>query len=291
MSENVERQLLALGADWRNAVPQPLRMRIVAIAQRAAVTVPTSEAFPPASRVWRWPVVAGAALIASIVLLVAIPGARVSIARQADRVLQALRITPGTQLLTHDVQTADELNASLQQHQRQLNAGRGWFVSTAYGGFGGSVRDGASSDVRRIDRADVLLSLVPMPLMTPDGVHRGESITFHHALLAPGAVVLAFFGYGATELLLVQAPVGQGQQIAYSRSVSGPGNTTIGIPPAIEVLTVNGQRLTWDPDTSGIMPYSSALRWEANGISYSLCGQALTREEAVALFAGLRPLN
>jgi hypothetical protein len=290
MSENLERQLLALGADWRSAIPQPLRMRITTIAQGAADSAPTPEVSPP--RVWRSPVVAGAALVAFVVLLVAIPGARVSIARQGFRVLQALRIAPGTQLQTDDAQTADEVNASLRQTQRQLNAGRGWFVSTVYGGLGGSVREGVSPDVRRIDRLDVLSSLAPMPLIGPDGVYRGERLTFHHALLAPdGVVVLTFFCYGDTEVFLVQAVVGHGHQVAYSRSVSGPGGTVIGVAPSIEVLTVNGQRLTWDPDTTGIMPNSSALRWEANGISYSLYGQALTREEAVALFSSLRPLN
>jgi hypothetical protein len=36
---------------------------------------------------------------------------------------------------------------------------------------------------------------------------------------------------------------------------------------------------------------SSALRWEADGVSYSLYGRSLTREEAIDLYLSLRPLG
>lgn len=289
MSENLERQLLALGTAWRGAVPRSLRIRISTIAQ-GADSAPTPEVSP--SRGWRPPVIAAAALVGFIVLLVAVPGARVSLAHQAFRVLQALRVAPHTQLQTDDVQTSDEVNASVRQTQRQLAAGRSWQVRTAhYGTFGGSVRAGTSADVRRIDRPDLLSSLASLPPIGPGGAYRGEPVVFHHALLAPDGVLLTFFGYGETELFLVQAPVRNGQQVAYSRSVSGAGGMIIGVIPSIETFTVNGQQLTWDPDTTGIMPNSSALRWEADGVSYSLYGRTLTRDEALALFSTVRPLR
>jgi hypothetical protein len=290
MSDTLERELLALGSSWRDGVPEALRKRVIAIPHSAGDAVPNAKA---ASRwsVRRHPVAAGIAAAATIGLLLAIPGARLAIARQGVRVLQALRIAPHTQLQTDDVQTTREVSASARQLERQLSTGRAWHVSTPYIGFGGSVPNGASPDVRRIDQPAVLLSLALMPLIGPEGEYRGEPIAFHHAWLAPDGLVLAFFGYGETELLLVQAPVRNGQQMAYSRSVSGQGDTVIGVAPSIEILTVNGQRLTWDPDTTGIMPNSSALRWEHSGVSYSLYGRVLTRDEALALFSSLRPLQ
>jgi hypothetical protein len=35
----------------------------------------------------------------------------------------------------------------------------------------------------------------------------------------------------------------------------------------------------------------SALRWEEDGVSYSLMGRSLTRDEAVELFFSRRPLD
>jgi hypothetical protein len=166
-----------------------------------------------------------------------------------------------------------------------------WFVYTVYGGFGGAVHEEAYFEPQRIDEPAVLVSRAPIALMAFDGEYRGEVVTFHHALLAPDGVVLTYFGAHDTELLLVQAPVGKGQQVAYSRVVSAPGGALIGVAPSIETLALNGQTVTWDPDTTGIMPNNSALRWEADGVSYSLYGRALMRDEAVALFSSLQPLR
>ena len=166
-----------------------------------------------------------------------------------------------------------------------------WSVHTAYGGFGGTVPPNASPDVRRIDRSDVLRSSTAIPLQAPEGPYRGQSLPFHHALLSPDGLVLAFFGSGSAEVLLLQAPVDGGQTIAFSRSVTGRDGVMKGVAPAIEKLSVGGQPVTWDPDTTGVNPNLSALRWEDAGVSYSLYGRALTKAEAVTLFSTLHPLN
>jgi hypothetical protein len=290
MSEILERELRELGSAWGSAVPRGLRLRVTVLAERAADPLPDANS-PEQTPRWRSPLVPGAALIVVIALLVAIPGARVAIARQVDRVLQALRIAPHTELITNDVQTKQEVDHSLRRIGGQLAGGRMWFVYTVYGGFGGAVHEEAYFEPQGIDEPAVLVARAPIALMAFDGEYRGEVVTFHHALLAPDGVVLTYFGAHDTELLLVQAPVGKGQQVAYSRVVSAPGGALIGVAPSIETLTLNGQAVTWDPDTTGIMPNNSALRWEANGVSYSLYGRALMRDEAVALFSRLQPLR
>jgi hypothetical protein len=292
MSESLERDLYDLGDAWRSAASASLRQRTADISAQAAGTLVTTVPLAPLGDWRRSALRVGAALVgATAVVVLLIPGARVALARQADWLLQVLQIAPSTDLVTSGLQSREEVNASVQQERRLLESGRSWHVSTVYGGYGGSVPKGASAVPQRIDRPDVLSSLAPIPLLAPNGIHRGQGVSFHYAWLAPDGVVLAFFGFGDAEVFLLQAPIRSGQRIAYSRVVSGAGGTTIGVTPAIETLTVNGQRLTWDADTTGIMPNSSALRWEANGVSYSLYGQALTREEAVALFSGLRPLS
>jgi hypothetical protein len=292
MSENVERDLSVLADAWRRATPQSLRDRVAEISAHAADPFVDAAVFVPVGD-WRRPVLRfGAGLVgATAILMLLLPGARLALARQAGWLLQVLQISPSTELDTSGGLSREALNASVRQHQRMLETGRSWMVSTIYGGFGGSVPEGGPSVPQRIDRADVLSSRALIPLLAPDAEHRGQQLVFRYAWLAPGGVVLAFFGFDDAEVFLAQMPVGQGQRVAYSRTICCSDGTTVGVAPAPEMLVVNGQQLTWDPDTTGIMPNDSALRWEANGVSYSLYGRALTRDEAVALFASLHPLH
>jgi hypothetical protein len=290
MHEDVQTGLLALGSEWRRETPHGLRVSVAAIAEQAAGASPRFATEEDASYPWlsgRRIALATAALVA---LLLVVPGSRGAIARQAYRVLQTLHIAPRTDLVTFETRTPDEVSGSLRQYQRQLGAGTMWQVHTAYGGFAGVVPPNAAPAVRRIDQLEVLRSLATIPIHVPDAEYRGQPLSFHHALLAPDGLVLTFFGSGNGEVLLVQAPVDSGQQISYSRSVSGPDGVLKSVPPAIETLTIGTQRLTWDPDTTGVNPNLSALRWESIGISYSLYGRGLVKEEALALFTSLRPL-
>jgi hypothetical protein len=232
----------------------------------------------------------GFATAALVVFLLAVPGSRTMIARQGYRVLQVLHIAPSTDLVTFGPHAPDEVSASLRQYRRQLNTGTMWQVRTPYGSFGGAVPPNTSPDVRRVDQVELLRSLSTIPIQIVDGVYRGQSLVFHHAFVSPDGLILTFFGSGNAEVLLVQAPVNSGQQMSYSRSVNGPDGVVRSVPPAIETLTVGSQALTWDPDTTGVNANLSALRWESMGVSYSLYGRALVKEEAVSLFSSLRPL-
>ncbi len=58
-----------------------------------------------------------------------------------------------------------------------------------------------------------------------------------------------------------------------------------------EEFLLNGQKVVWDPDTTTLIPNSSALRWETDGVSYSLMGRAITRDEAEQVFLSLRALQ
>lgn len=135
-------------------------------------------------------------------------------------------------------------------------------------------------------------------LRMPTGLHRGEPIRFDHADVAPGGIVLTFFGSGANELLLAAFPVGEGRSVGFSRmeNRTAPDGRTVFENPELktEEVSVGGQLVVWDPDPWDPGPGrsdGSALRWEEEGVSYSLMGRSLTREEAVDLFLSLRPLD
>jgi hypothetical protein len=146
--------------------------------------------------------------------------------------------------------------------------------------------------VQRYRRLDDLRAHTTIRLEAPEGVYRGASLAFHHALVAPGGgFVLAFFGTGDREVLLVRANVADGHSISFSQALGAPNDVVVPVPPIAETMTIDGQQVTWDPDATGVNPNLSALRWEKAGVSYSLCGRALSKEEALALFSSLRPLG
>jgi hypothetical protein len=291
-NEEVEKDLQLLGLEWRQIAPEALRLRVAALSHRAAELRQGDEAGDRVVNWWASMRATVGVTIAIVLLLLAVPASRHAIARQAHLIVQALRIGPRTQLVTFGPQTANEVREDLRQFRRDLRAGTAWEVSTAYGGFAGSVPANASPDVQRIERLDDLRALATIPLEAPEGMYRGAPLVFHHALVAPGGgFVLAFFGTGDREVLLVQANVADGHQISFSRALFGPNDRVVKAPPMAETMTIDGQQVTWDPDSTGVNLNLSALRWEKAGISYSLCGRALSKEEASAVFSSLRPLG
>ena len=284
-------QLRALGGEWRNVTPHGLQQAVLRIADRAAVGIP--EASEPAPRRRKRALsVSFAATAAAVLLIIAIPAARDSVARQFHRALDVVRIGPDTEVVQPDASTAGEIGATLQQHERELASGRRWSIHTAYGGFGGSVPPGASPALQRVDRLELLRSMTSMAIQLPTSEYRGAIPRFSHALVAPDGLVFVFLGSGDRELLVVQAPVGGGRGMSYSRVIGGTDKQgrffQHGSELRTEELRLGNQSVIWDPDTTGLIPNSSALRWEGEGISYSLMGRALTKDEAAQLFLSLR---
>lgn len=287
-------QLRALGVEWGRLTPPALQQEVASLADRAGVGVEQGFAT-------RWPMprrvlpISFAITAAATLLIVAIPAARHSVAHQLYRVLDTARVGPGTELVRPDSATAEEVAATLQEHDRGLATGRTWSIHTPYGGFGGVVPPRASPALQRVDRVDLLHSLTSMPIQMPAGSYRGATPTFSHALVAPDGFLLVFFGSEENEILLVQAPVGGGRAMSYSRVVTGTdkqGAFVLDSPELkTEEMSLGGRSVTWDPDTTGRIPNSSAMRWEREGVSYSLMGRALTRDEGVQLFLSLRPAD
>ncbi len=291
--------LAALDLARESRVRESLRERLAyALARRRTRPVAPAHQKP---WVMRRPVLAAelAVLVAVTLLAVVAPRSLAALVDPVIRLIEVVRVGDHTEIMRQAPQTGAEVAAILEQGRRRLTNGQSWFLSTPYGGFGGSVPPEQQATVRRVSRLDELRSLTPTRLRVPTCLHRDAPVRFDHAYLAPGGIVLVFFGSGAAELLLAQFPVGESQSVAFSRTVSRttPEGEFVMESPELktEELSLGGQTVVWDPDPElapvGHRSEASALRWEEDGVSYSLMGRSLTREEAVDLFLSLRPLD
>jgi len=234
-------------------------------------------------------VVAPVVVMAVVLLIVAIPGARRTLARPFLQILESVFVGEHTEISQFGPQTAEQTDQTLEGFRSELAGGRRWFVHTRYLGMGGEVPPGKSPDVQRIETIAEIATVTDMRVQMPTVGSLGEPADFNHALLAPDGLLLAFFGTGDNEVFMIEAPIGNGHAIGFSRSTGGPDGTT-GVELRTETFTVDGQVLVWDPDPTGKMPLTSALRWEADSVSYSILGRALTRDRAVEIFLSLKPL-
>ncbi len=295
----VAERLVALDLVHESRVRESLRGQLAqAMAERRS-----RAAQPAVRRHWalRRPVLATKLGILLVVALLAVVAPR-SLAALVEPVvwmIERVRVGDHTDVVRHAPQTGAEVTATLADARRRLASGERWSLHTPYGGFGGGVPPGSSALVQRVSSLDRLRSLTSMRIHVPTGLHRGEPVRFDHADVAPGGIVLIFFGSGANEVFLSACPVGEGRSVAYGRAVSrttGDGKLVVESPELkTEEMSFHGQTVVWDPDPEPAPPghrsESSALRWEEDGVSYSLMGRSLTREEAVDLFLSLRPLD
>lgn len=233
----------------------------------------------------------GGALMVALV----VPASRAVIARPFLQLIEAVGIGGHSQVVRTEPPTQEEVARNIEHLGTAVAKGQQWFVHTPYGGFAGGVPPGQSAVIRRVDSLQNLQALTTLKLQMPTSSHRGQTVQFSHADVAPDGVVLMYFGSGPNELLLIEAPVGEGRSAVYSRTVGGttPDGRMVFESPKLmtEELTLNSRAVVWDPDNTGLNRNSSALRWEADDIAYSLTGRSLTREEAVELFLSLRPLD
>ncbi len=285
-------RLLALQPDWERHALMHLRTTVA-----RAVEDQRHQSMPArAGQTW-WPAwrMAAGVIVAGALLVALVPGAPALLARPLVRILQIVHVGDHTAISRNEPRTADENAAGVRELQAGVASGQRWFVHTDhYGAFGGSVPSGESAAVTRIEDLGQLQAAATMAVQVPTIDYRGDRPAFDHALVAPGGLLLLFFGSGQAELLLVEAPVGDGRAMAYSRSVgtsdAGGGITSESPELQTETFVLDGQTVVWDPDTTGLLPNTTALRWEADGVSYALMGRSLRRQEAENVFLSLRPL-
>jgi hypothetical protein len=283
---DVATRLASLDLACESRGPTWLRARLQRDAARPACR--------PRPWVRRRPVLAAGVTLGLVLALMAIfaPRSLAALVEPVVRIIEALRVGDHTEILRSAERTAADVAQTVAAHRQKLARGESWFVDTPYGGFGGGVAEGESAVVQQTSSLEELRALTPLDLPLPAYRHRGQPLRFDHAQVAPGGIVLVYFGSGPGELLLMLAPVGKGRSVAYGRSVSRttPDGQTIIESPELETEEIyDGDRpAVWDPDPFG---RTSALRWEEGGVSYSLMGLSLTLDEAEAFFRAARPAD
>jgi hypothetical protein len=296
------KSLAALDPAGESRVRESLRARL----QEAINERRVHGAGPPVVRrswLMRRPLLAAelALLLVVALLAVAAPASLAALVERVARMIEMVRIGEHTEIVRQAPHSEADVAAIVEEYKRQLARGESWSLSTPYGGFGGNVPHGQPASVRRVSRlADLPAST--RKLLIPSGVHRGELLRFDHAFLAPGRAAFIFFGSGENEIFLAALPVDEHRAVTYGRSVSRKtaGGKRIVVSPELttEKLSLGGQTAVWDPDPTAFSrgdsrhcSEGSALRWEKDGVSYSLMGRSLRREEAVKLFLSLRSIE
>jgi len=253
----------------------------------------------PDRRPWlrRRPVLAAglAALLAVALLGTLAPRTLAALVEPVVKIIERVYVGEHTEIVRTATPTEAEVTETVERYNQGLASGRSWVQRTAYGSFSGRVPPGQPPTLRRVESLDELRSLTPLRLRIPTGTHRGQPVVLDHADVAPDGVTFLFFGSGANEVFLAAYPVGEGgHSLAYARAIFGTtpeGGTSVEIPELkTEELSLDGQKVVWDPWDPGpdVHPRDlSALRWEQDGVSYSLMGRSLTREEAIALYRSL----
>jgi hypothetical protein len=240
---------------------------------------------------WRVPrfVNALGAVGALLALALVVPASRAVLADQLYHLLAQFDIGSSGHLARFT--PLDEAEA-MRRYRELAASGRHWSFRTPYLPFGGLVPPGKSTVTQSVDSLPQLLKLTSMMLMVPRGVHRGQSVPFTRANVLPIGTVLMFFGEGANELMLLQHQLGDGIQFAVSRSMrikGSDGKWRTEVPKlAPESIVIDGQKLVWEEDPTGMMPDSSMLVWETKVVFYTLHGRRLTRDEAIAIYKSLR---
>ncbi len=291
----VARELAHLDLVRESRVRESLRARL-ALAGAGGTQV--SPALPRRRIARRLVLATGLALALALSLLALVaPRSLAAILDPVVRVLEVFRVGEHTEIIRNEPQTTAETKAILERHSQLVASGQAWFLHTPYMGFGGRVPRGRKPELQEATSVEDLRSLTPLTLRLPVGQHRGRQVLFHHAQITPDGQVLIYFGSGDDELLLYQTMADEQHSFAFSRGIgrtSSDGSFVMESPELkTERLSLDGHTVAWDPVPEGWPDpeQGGLLLWEADGASHALMGRSLTREEAVALFLSLRPLE
>ncbi len=290
----VAESLAALDLVGESRVRESLRAQL-----QQATRERQARAAVPGRRPWtsRRPLLAAeiALLLVAVSLAVFTPRPLAAFVERVARVIERVRVGEHTQIVQEAPLSDADKATILEQHKTRLAKGESWFLSTPYGGFGGNVPPGERAGVHRVSHLDELRAST-RAFEIPTGVHRDELVRFDHAFVAPGGGAFMFFGSGANEVFLSAFPVGEGRSVAHGRTTAEGAHIVESPTLKPEEKSFGGQTVVWDPDPvppatrSRHHKETSALRWERAGVSYSLMGHSLTREEALNLFLSLQPI-
>jgi hypothetical protein len=212
-------------------------------------------------------VVLGAVVLAAlIVVTLAWPGALTAAAQGIYNVIQRIVVGPYTQAVQIELQGEPREPRPLPPDM--------WRVKTEIGNFGGNVLPGVEPAVRSVTDFEEAQELASFQLRAPG--YLPEGYTLREIKLPPGNAFL-FYGGTAHDIILVQMQVGP--------QPSDDPNVAVGVfsgfmtSGTLEEVELDGQPAAWANNHS--------LRWEADGISYTVGGLDLSLDEAIRIAQSL----
>ncbi len=159
-----------------------------------------------------------------------------------------------------------------------------WILRTAIGNFGGDALPGRNPAVQRFNSMSEAQTVAPFDIRQPNFLP--ADYEFQEVMVTPMDWVFLFYRGPNGDLVLAQLPVGKvsGNEADHQITPVAIGQlTTVGVgmlaDKQIESVTLNGQLAGWI-DGTGLM-------WEADGISFTVGGPNLTREEIMQIAESL----
>ena len=211
-------------------------------------------------------ILAAVVLAALLIITLAWPGALTAAAQGVYNVIQRIVVGPYTQAVQVEFQGEPGAPGSLPPDM--------WHVKTEIGNFGGNVLPGVEPAVRSVTDFEEAQELASFQLRAPG--YLPEGYTLREIKLPPGNAFL-FYGGTAHDIILVQMQVGP--------QPSDDPNVAVGVfsgfmtSGTLEEVELDGQPAAWANNHS--------LRWEADGISYTVGGLDLSLDEAIRIAESL----
>lgn len=238
----------------------------------------------------RHPVLAAVSvvLVVALVVVLAWPGALPAVAQGIETFVENLVLGRHTSVSHTSVSLVHpDLAATRAQKLppktleiRQLTDT--WVIRTAIGNFGGNLLPGWDAIVRQFSTFDEAQAAASFRLRQPGYLPSGYAL--REVMIAPPGQALLFYDGPSGDIVLVQTAVGE-ERVGEIKQ----GNT---ITTTVDVRTV--QVLTDDPIISVTLNGQPAawienhgLKWEVDGVSYTLGGSGLSLEETIRIAESL----
>lgn len=201
------------------------------------------------------------------------------------------------------------IDSMLVDAYSRVERGETYAVHNSYGGFGGTVPEGREPFVKQLSSLSITTQMVEFPLLVPTYFDKRipKEFRFQKAQIMPDGSAILYFGLSICETMLRYVPVGENSFYGHSQTtmtIDSTGNRHMqGIIPDLEELEMEGKQVYWQVHNDqwrkqllGNITDSyqdlviGKFMWEADGISYTLDGKLLTKEEGIKIIESLKEM-
>ncbi len=224
-------------------------------------------------------------------------------------IVEIFQVGEHTKIVQSGPRGEAEITAILGDFDNDLESGKSYFTYSVYGGWGGAVPHGADPFIKQFSSLSLAAREVDYPLHVPTfGPEKNPLITeFCKAEILPDGMAILYFGLGRYETILVQKPVGNGMTLTSStvttKVLADGTKIQVGLKPNLEELEIAGKKVIWQIHDQHIRPNLGVWAkkypdevigkfiWESGGMSFTLNGLLLTKEEGIKIIQSIQPIG